>query len=525
MLKEGGELKNRLSKPELVFLIFSGILSVVLVLLATSRFGLGLSTDGVYYLSAADHVAAGQGVIDFKGFLLVTWPPLLPILAGAISAMFGVSTLLAGELINLVSLFLTVFCAGLLIKAGSLERKSYFYLGVLACAMFVSFVALASNMGSDSLFILLSLLFLLLLQTYYQKPTSPRFAALVGVAATAALLRWTGIAFIAIGGIFLLILDRGKWKKAFRQAALFGGSSALPFLLWVVGRNYRLTHTFIGSRNIGEINVVQNLQIAWTRMWAWVLPNTLTKRIDPLLLLLALLVVLFLVNKRKDWQAWSKQLLRTSNLPLVIFVVVYFVFVLFTSFTIDHQDVYDDRYQAPIFLPLLILIFVALDSLVFPNLKKFRKWGEAGLIAVFVVWLAYQGFLTFRFVKTSMLGGVAYYNLYNTADYRRSGFIQYLQSYEFSEGAPLYSNNAALVYFYAGRQVDNSIYDPNNFLATMDYLENLGSTWPPRPAYLIWFLPNQKRNYYSPEQLELISTLELIFAEGDGQLYLISPRD
>lgn len=514
----------RFSRSEKVFLAVSVLLSVGLVLIATSRFGPGLSTDSVYYLSGADNIAAGRGFLDFKGFPLTLWPPLLPFLIAVVSKLAGFTTLLTGSIVNLISLALLVVAAGFLLKASGLEKKYWFYIGVLSVSISVSLISLASNLVTDVSFILFSILFLLAMKSYYVKPTRQALLLMAAVAGLSALLRWIGISFIIIGAALVSIQNWGKWKAWLKEILPFAVLASLPLILWA-GRNYSLTHNFFGRRSASQIDLIGNLAFSYARISQWFLPNSITKRADLSIFFFLGVLLLILINKRSEVKKQIREFILSSDVVYLIFISIYFVSVVFTTITSDHVDQYDDRYQFIIFLPLLIIIFIAIEKMLLPHLAKFGRLANVAIVAIFSVWLSYQGFLTYRFVEASLDEGVAYYNVYNVRDYRQSSFVSFLQDYEFAQGIPLYSNNASAVYLYTKRQVDNSASDSVNFLASPEFLLSELISWPSEDlVYLIWFTPNLKRNYYSPEQLEAVSSLELIHSEPDGQLYLIWPK-
>ncbi len=518
-------MSSAFSKFEKIFLLFITLLSMGLVLVATSRYGLGLSTDSVYYLSGADNIAAGRGFLDFKGFPLTLWPPLLPFIIGLVSKLTGFTTLLISEIANLLCLALIIFSGGLLLKTSALDKRYWFYIGTFSISISVSLISLASNIVTDLSFILFSILFLLTMKSYCKNKSRKALLLMALIAGLSALLRWIGVSFILIGAVLISIQNWGRWKLWFKDNLIFGFLASLPFVLWTVGRNYSLTHNFVGHRSIADIDPFGNLAFSYARISQWFLPNSITKRVDIFIFLFIGILILALINKRGEIKKWGESLFGSSNIVFLIFIPVYFVSMIFTTITNDHTAQYDDRYQLIIFLPLLIILFITIEKLLLLRLAKWNRLANVAVIALLGVWLSYHGFLTYRFIQASLGEGVAYYNIYNVRDYRQSGFIDFLQHYEFIEDIPFYSNNASAVYLYTKRQVDNSSNDTISFLASDEYLMSEVISWPPEDmAYLIWFTPNLKRNYYSPAQLEAVSSLELVHSEPDGEVYLVRPK-
>lgn len=267
-----------------------------------------------------------------------------------------------------------------------------------------------------------------------------------------------------------------------------------------------------------EISPFENLMFGYERISNWLLPDTITNAFGFALLFLALCFLLLaaLLNPLLVWKRSIKEFLHSPNVIFLVFVLVYGVFILLTTFTADHIDSFDDRYQLVLFIPLLMLILLIADRLILTHQKPISVFLFVGL---FVLWCIYQGSLSRNLIVQSQRTGLPYYNIYNTADFRRSGFIKTLMQFDFGDSM-LYSNNAAAVYFFTQQKVDNSPNDPNNFEANenelMNQLETLEFLY---DGFLIWFTPNNKRNYYSPEQLTSALPLCLLFEEPDGAVY------
>ena len=59
------------------------VLGAVLVLAREIRYGPALFPDSLSYLSAAQNLAAGEGLLTVRGFPFIDWPPLYPLLLAA----------------------------------------------------------------------------------------------------------------------------------------------------------------------------------------------------------------------------------------------------------------------------------------------------------------------------------------------------------------------------------------------------------------------------------------------------------
>lgn len=90
-------IENRI-KMQSTLLILS-LIAILLVLLSTSRYGVGLSPDSAIYISVAKNLLSGNGYREFGGIPFVNWAPLFPTLL-AILGLLGISPLDGARLIN-----------------------------------------------------------------------------------------------------------------------------------------------------------------------------------------------------------------------------------------------------------------------------------------------------------------------------------------------------------------------------------------------------------------------------------------
>ena len=201
------------------------------------------------------------------------------------------------------------------------------------------------------------------------------------------------------------------------------------------------------------------------------------------------------------------------------------MFITLTIYTGDHliSDYYDDRLQSPLFFGLMIGIFVSLDELVLSHIKENRKkLAELIITALFIDWSLYPINLMYKFVKYSLEDGVVAYNNYNTRSLNRSELVEFLRAFEFNDDLPIYTNYGEAVYLFTGRQSRSSPRDLLSYTARPEHVIPQVTNWPPQPeAYLIWFKSNEKRSYFSPDDLSQVSTMELLYEGKNGQVLIV----
>jgi hypothetical protein len=211
---------------------------------------------------------------------------------------------------------------------------------------------------------------------------------------------------------------------------------------------------------------------------------------------------------------------------VILTVLVYFIAVTLTGYTGDHLETFDDRYQAPLYYFILIILFASLEELIFSHLKgHFTSAVMLLVIAVLGVWGVYRADLLVTFARTSRGQGVVAYNIYNTQKLMESGLVGFLKENPLPQDITVYTNESEALYFLLHRQVKMAPFDSTNYYANTAVLKSLYPRWPAEEeAYLVWVKPNAKRHHYSPRQLKQLAKMEPLFIARDGEVYLVKPK-
>ena len=311
----------RIPRPFLYYLIALSLTGGILVLLATSLYGAGVSADAAKNMSTAESLLAGRGFYDHAGGALVYWPPLYPLLLAGISALTGWDVFLSGWYLNVLVMVLNVFLAGMLVYEALRDRILYAYLGVLFVLASESALRIHANISSDPLYITFSLVFLLAANHYMEGKSAGALWVMVVSAALATLQRWLGASLIAMGGAVILVARWKDWRPFLRDGLLMG-TSLLPVGGWIYFHNIRQFHTFWGN-DTPPLDPWMNLSFSLTKMMHWFLPYH--PRLDfvmfnPFAVVGVLAIFLLLVARRSDWGSWWQTLRGPRVLPLVFFL-------------------------------------------------------------------------------------------------------------------------------------------------------------------------------------------------------------
>lgn len=497
--------------------------SCLIVLLATSRYGAGVSTDSVNYLAAADHFSSGDGILDYSGKPLILWPPLYPLLLGGLKAITGLPAFELGRYLNTVIYGLIVFLPAVLFQRSFHGSRYWFYLGLLIGFSSVSILYLASNISSDPLFISLILIYTLVAQDFLREKRLKWLILLIFLSALTPLIRLVGISFIVISVVLVWVAYWDHKPKALTYSVMGGILASIPILAWGLGRNYRISGTLFGAREFYKMLPLENLKDMYFKMSLWFMPQTILNILPFVVFILLFLIAALFFNRSAQWFRLGRRLVDRNNLPHLLLSVLNLGLLLYTVVTIDHVDQFDDRYYVPAYIPIMILFFICVDELFMSHIGvSRRKYGYLFLFILVLSWSLYPIYGIYKFVRISMESGVSYYNNYNHQDIQDSSLARFLDSFEFNSEIPIYSNVPPLVYFNLNRDV---LPSPRFlFQESSDPGSQPAPMWPnEKAAYFIWIESEERRDYYDPSQIGEVVDLTVLFEGKVGGVYLVNP--
>ena len=88
-------------------------LAALFVLISTSKYGLGVTSDSVSYLSTARSLMKGKGYFEFDGNAYVWFSPLYPTILAAMGFM-GMDIMRGALYLNVLSFTLIIFFSGVI---------------------------------------------------------------------------------------------------------------------------------------------------------------------------------------------------------------------------------------------------------------------------------------------------------------------------------------------------------------------------------------------------------------------------
>ncbi len=501
-------------------LLLPALLGVALILVSTSRYGVGISPDSVGYIAAARNLAAGRGLVLYDGSPMVDQPPLYPAILAVIRLVLRIDPMPASRLLSSLLFGLIVYLTGRL--ALRLFSSSRLWTGIAVAAVLLSTVPsqISVMAWTEPLFLCLSLFFLLAAERHVVAGDRRTLLAMAAVTALACLTRYLGVALVLAGVGIALAARRDKSTPRWRPAILFLLVSLVPLFLWTA-RNYALSNSPFGERPPVSFTLQENLHFVWRTIAFWYLPAWSMPR--PLVsagfgvLVLALLILGTAARRRCAGERGH------GVLPLVLFVFAYLAVLLLTS-AIGKYDRIGDRLLAPVFVPLTLLLLV-----LFRDASKSLRPGSLrkGLRVVVLVLVALTLYSWGRMAVTVAVNRAKFgAGGYSSVKWQESPLCAHLRTHRLRRDLKVYSNAPDATYLFSGVSAKRSptkkgsarggwVRDP----------EAPAASWPEGgPAILVWFQGKYSREQFAPEELEGSLRLDPSDRFADGSVYIVSRR-
>lgn len=514
-------------KARKIFLIYLAVLSLaggLIVLRATSRQGPGVSTDAAQMLSAGENLLKGRGLVNFRGEGLAQYPPLESALLALGSLLTGRDVFTVGwALCVLVFPFIIWFC-GLYFYDTFHAEPLLAYFPAFIVFSSASLVEISSNIASDPLLLLIVVLFLMSMSAYLKSGSARYWAAGIVLAILGCFERYAGLSLVITGAAVMLFRHRADLRKGIESAAEFAVLSAVPIFAWGYWHNLPLNGALFGRHQpaVPLLNLLTSIE----KVLHWFIPFQVLSLVGPAWLAGIIVCALALLLLFTRTAGALRKLLSPNIAPSIAFLPVYTGVLLFSLSYNELKGVETDRVHLIILPSLLLVLFTALSDLVAAARLKFGALPFYGVaIAAFFIWSLYPLGRTFKYVNQSLVqGDVSAYNSMNFGDVRTGPLAQYLLSMD-PEQSKFYSNGSGRAWFILHTQVAvPPLIDSPDRLA---YLRQHATGWPGAgvQAYLIWF---NHENYIAteatPQELQSIADLLVLYSDQDGTVYKVSPR-
>jgi len=368
-----------------------------------TRYGIGVTPDGMIYLDAARHLANGEGYV-WTSFCtgqtapLVHWPPLYSFLLSR-GARLGVELMLFARVVQALLFAGSTLVVGRAVLARTRSAGATAVAGLLF-ATSLGMLEIHTAAWSEPLYLLLVLAALGWTTVAIERGGATALVAGAVAAGLAVLTRYVGGALVVSLCLAHLLLGGGAFTRRLFRAFVCGVVAALPIALFAL-RNLVLTGHLV-DRQPGTTSglTLEHGQALLVTVGSWLLPGadrlSLVPYQDLLVVAFALAVIVFLALRA-----------RGDTAVHGLFLAVYPVLFLLSIARFDQGSPVDQRNLAPLFPCALIIAVPALHR-VLAGARPRRLFlavialfcaghTAASLLAARHLWLEGRGFLAPRF--------------------------------------------------------------------------------------------------------------------------------
>jgi len=517
------------NNPKLLFHIYLSIISIaggMIVYLATSKVGPGISTDATVYLSTAENLLRGHGLVDFSGSELTQFPPLYPILLALGRLITGWDVVFVGRVFNIMVFSGLIWATGILFLHAFDDEVIFGYIGSFVVVSSTPLIQICANIAPDPFFLLTVVIFLSAASAYLKKGGRVSLILAGILAIVACFQRYAGLSIIIAGGLLVAYKNRGQVRVAIVSAVTFCLATAAPIFLWGYLHNYPVSGSLFGVRM--PLRPILNFITGVEKILYWFIPYQIITSIGIPQLLAFILLLASVAVCVTGIREFLKIIQSPGVLPSIVFLTVYLGVLVFNISNFELKQLGKDRVHI-ILLPSLLIVLFALGSRVLKMAKnRFNKLAVyPAVILLFSIWSVYPVAKSNEYVERSAaLGDVSPYNSFNNVTFWNSNFVRYLQSLDV-DGHKIYSNNQDAVWYIFRTEIGTPPYNVDlTHAPNRAYLQERYHGWPgpENEGYLIWFNGITSKEYIAaPDQLMHIANLRVMYSDAEGSAFSVQP--
>ena len=176
-----------------------------IIFLYTRHSGIGLCPDGVVYTTTAKNVLSSCSLVDFRHYALVEFPAFYPLFLSAVMFITGLQPLVFGAILNASLFAVIIYLSGYITEQFSFHSKWY-KAAILSCIVLSpGLLEVYSMLWSETIFILLLLLFIISMHRYFQTYSRKTLVIAAVITSIACITRYAGITIIGTGCIIIVL--------------------------------------------------------------------------------------------------------------------------------------------------------------------------------------------------------------------------------------------------------------------------------------------------------------------------------
>lgn len=499
---------KRLKLIDGVVLALSVLIGVMLFLIGTSKYSIGLTGDTMNYIALSTNLLDGQGFVGLGGTPFILWPPGYSLIILFVKVFTGLDYYTVLSSLNLLFLALT-FIFSYLIFRQKVESHLLRYYGMGLLVIAPGFYLVWVFAFAEVVFIPILLLFLFLCEKWRDDLSIQRVVWLSMLIVLMFFIKYIGV---VIFPLILYLIYREDNKHRLFNSVVASVVTLIPVVLWIL-RNYFLAGSPFGERGESIYSILEIKMISTETFLYWVFP----------VLLLVAMSVVIASRCLKIIDLPFNQIFRRIDIPLIL--IILFLSGTFISTSISAFDRLNNRLLFPAFIPFLVIFLIFLDILKV-NLSKWdnrRFLVVAGLILMVIPVGVYirTDVRSFSTRIQNGAGGMATDEFQTRLPNLKEEMIKKLKSEN-----NIYSNNPELLFYASSVQSKKS---PRKFFYNSNEIEvkrkNLSNYFGKKSNYLVWMGANESKLIYSPEELKEYVKLRLISSGSNYQIYEITGKN
>lgn len=486
--------------------LIASFIGFLIIYFFTRHGGIGISPDSIAYTSTARNLVAGKGFSEFGDFPLVDFPVFYPLFLAIVMFVSRFDIIQCAPVLNGLMFGIVIFLSGIIMERFIRRSRWYKIILLLAIATSPALIEIYSMLWSETLFILLTLLFFFSLHRYYRNHTLRSLLLPAIIVAIAFDTRYAGITLVATGEVLLFLDKQLKWKDKVKHLLVFGIIGCSLVMINLI-HNALITGLLTGKRQKGITPLSDNIAYSgsvlsdWTSLWS----GSHLFFIIIGIVVIALFVWLFLKNLK------TKVNYHSYENIVIAFFIVYVSFIVLSS-TISRYEQINNRLLSAAFLPFLWGITHKVPAWIRALKKKQHKWG-VGIIFIAVAVAVCSNYYSinaenYSFMRETGIPG------YSEDTWKQSPTIRFLQKSHIylQEDTAMYSNHNQAVYFYTNCAVDA--------IPERAYKDDVQMFQEDSPIIIIWFYNDPNSDILSLREIKKMKTLTILHSFDDGTIFL-----
>lgn len=483
----------------------ASIIGFVVIYLYTRHSGIGTSPDSIMYASTARNLYEGNGFLAIGNAPLVIFPLFYPLFLSFVMFVTRLDVFASATILNGLLFAAVLFLSGIFMENFRNRSRIYKWC-ILSLFVLSPFLGeIYTMLWSETLFILLSLLFVLSARSYFSGNHSRLSLYSMSIFAALAFdTRFAGVSLV-VTGFSLILFDRDlKNKIKTNHLIQFSLISCAPVVFNLI-RNILLSEYVTGHRQKGRTLLSDNISYTGNVLSDWLhitFRNHLFE-IYLVVIVIAYFIIRFIINtkKKKDYSSFEN--------ILSAFFVVYTTIILITS-TLSRYEQINNRLLSPAYIPFFIGISYQLPSIIRLLQKQWLRLSTAfaGLLLCLYIIRNYYEIQqeNYGYMKDTGIPG------YTEDTWRNSQTMRFLVTHPsfFERNKVYYSNQNQAVYLYTNRSVKN--------IPERLYIDDVTGFTHDNPIILIWFNFDTDPEILTISDIEKKKSIQLLYTFSDGYI-------